>query len=259
MPPILSSVQKEQFVSEGYVVVRNLIPQEIVSQTRNIIYQALEIDPADKETWKGKPNLLPNLTEETAPCRTTGVEQVAEELVGQHFLREVVDSPYRDTLGLEPRMRGYIPVLNYPVEGEPVFVPPTGYHIDGIHYVTPLPTKLFLVVFAYLTDVVDYGGATAVLPGSHRQVLRHWEETGDKGNTVPPKLDYAPPIPMAGNAGDVIFMHYLTVHSGSLNRANSIRVGMNTGIMPDPANPYQRRQGDPQSDWTPLDHSLYLG
>ena len=39
---------------------------------------------------------------------------------------------------------------------------------------------------------------------------------------------------MAGGAGDVIFMHYLTVHSGSANRSDRIRVGLNTAVMPDP-------------------------
>lgn len=51
-------------------------------------------------------------------------------------------------------------------------------------------------------------------------------------------------------------MHYLLVHSGSANHADRIRVGLNTAVMPDPAHPYQRRQGSPQPDWTPLDHTL---
>ena len=71
-----------------------------------------------------------------------------------------------------------------------------------------------------------------------------------------PNLPYAPPLPLEGHAGDVIFMHYLLVHSGSANHASHIRVGLNTAVMPDPEQSYVRKNGPPQPDWTPLDYTL---
>ena len=153
-------------------------------------------------------------------------------------------------------IKGYIPVLNFPRPGPRQFQKPAGYHIDGMHLTTLWPEKHFLVVFAYLTDVAEYGGATAVLPGSHRQVFEHWVREGHPGSTHPPELEYADPVPLAGRAGDVLFLHYLMVHSGSANHSEQIRVGLNIGrdAGPEPALP--GKTGAPGPDWTPLDYTL---
>lgn len=250
--------QKQHFIREGYLIVRGLLPKPLVTSTREAVLKTLEIDPQSPATWAGK-NVTANLDAiaQTVPCRTETLEAVAEQLVGPHFVRGLCRSPYLESRGVSPAtVRGYIPVLNFPTPGPRRFEKPTGYHIDGMHLTTLWPVHHFLVVFAYLTDVSDYGGATTVLPGSHRQVFEHWVREDHPGSTHPPALDYAEPVPLPGRAGDVIFMHYLMVHSGSPNRSEQIRVGLNTAVMPDPAHPYQRRRGAPENDWTPLDYTL---
>ena len=126
---------------------------------------------------------------------------MAQQLVGPHFVRGCCYSPYLEAKGVEPTtLPGFIPVLNFPAPGPRVFEPPRSYHIDGMHATTLWPKRFFLVVFAYLTDTADYGGATAVRPGSHRQVFEHWLREGHPGSTVPPELDFAAPVPVAGAA-----------------------------------------------------------
>lgn len=255
---ILSESQREQFIRDGYAVVRGLIPPDVVETTRERLLEAMAIDPADPPTWAGK-NVSSDLEviALTEPCRNAGVEAVAAELAGPHFLPGVCFSPLLKSRGITPEVvGGYIPVLTFPTPGPHRFEPPTGYHIDGMDATTLWPEHSFLVVFAYLTDTADYGGATAVRPGSHRQVFEHWLTTGHPGSTDPPDLPYADPVPMPGQAGDVIFMHYLAVHSGSANHSDHIRVGLNSAVMPDPAHPYQPKSGPPQPDWTPLDWTL---
>jgi len=161
-------------------------------------------------TWEGKSVSADRAAiAQTAPCRTGDVEAIAEQLVGPHFVRRLCHSPYLESRGVSPAtVRGYIPVLNFPTPGPRQFHKPAGYHIDGMHLTTLWPVKHFLVVFAYLTDVADYGGATTVLPGSHRQVFAYWVREGHPGSTHPPDLDYAAPLPLPGSAGDVLFMHY---------------------------------------------------
>jgi hypothetical protein len=250
--------QTQQFIRDGYVIARNLLPPETVEATRSELLTALSIDPNAPETWQGKGiSADPAVIALTARCRTVAVESIAEQLVGPHFVRGLAHSPYLESQGVTPAiMPGYIPVLNFPTPGPRHFQKPGSYHIDGMHLTTLWPDKHFLVVFAYLTDVADYGGATTVLPGSHRQVFEHWVRTGDPGSTHPPALDYSDPVPLAGGAGDVIFMHYLTVHSGSANHADQIRVGLNTAVLPDADYPYQQKQGSPMPNWTPLDYTL---
>jgi hypothetical protein len=239
-------------------VFRGLLPPETVAATREALLDALGIDRDDPATWEGKTHSAdPAIIALTAPCRTEAVEAVAAQLAGPDFVPGLCHSPYLESRSVEPAViPGYIPVLNFPTPGPRQFQPPTGYHIDGMHLTTLWPVKHFLVVFAYLTDVADYGGATTVLPGSHRQVFEHWVREGHPGSTRPPDLAYAAPVPLTGQAGDVLFLHYLTVHSGSANHSDRIRVGLNTAVMPAPYRPYQRKSGAPTPDWTPLDYTL---
>ena len=256
---LISAEQREQFIRDGYVRVSGLIPGDVVSSTRTGLLERMGVEPDVPDTWAGRSmSTDPNAIAFTEACRTPLVEAAASELVGPDFIPGVTYSPFLDNQGVSPAtLRGFIPVLSFPRPGPAAFEPPTtGYHIDGMHAVTVWPEKFFLVVFAYLSDTADFGGATTVRPGSHRQVFEHWLATGDKGNTTPPELDYAAPIPLPGKSGDVIFMHYLLVHSGSANHDTHIRVGLNTAVMPDPERPYQRKEGTPQPDWTPLDWSL---
>ena len=254
----ITEEQRQQFIRDGFLVARGLLPAAIVESTREALLAALAIDAAYPDSWKGKGiSADPAVIALTIPCRTDGVEDIAKQLVGPNFVRGLCHSPYLEAQGVSPpTISGYIPVLNFPSPGPREFQRPAGYHIDGMHLTTLWPGMFSLVVFAYLTDVVSYGGATTVLPGSHRQVFEHWFRSGHPGSTTPPDLDYAEPLPVEGSAGDVIFMHYLTVHSGSLNHSEKIRVGLNTAVMPIQEQPYLRKEGAPQPDWTPLDYTL---
>jgi hypothetical protein len=240
------------------VAACGLLPPEVVASTREELLAALEINPHDPATWQGKAVSADlQAIALTEGCRTEAVEAIAEQLVGPHFMRRLCHSPYLEARGVEPAViAGYIPVLNFPTPGPREFQKPGGYHIDGMHLTTLWPGKFCLVVFAYLTDVAEYGGATTVRPGSHRQVFEHWLHENHPGSTHPPDLDYAEPVPLPGRAGDVLFLHYLTVHSGSANHSDQIRVGLNTAVMPDPTRQYEPRQGAPAPDWTPLDYTL---
>lgn len=256
---VFTAELREQFIREGYVRVSGLIPAGLVQTTHEGLLDRMGVCPYDPDTWEGKAMSTDSgVIALTEPCRTAGIEAAATELVGPDFLPAVTYSPFLDSRGVSPPLlRGFIPVLSFPQPGPPVFEPPTaGYHIDGMHAVTLWPDKFFLVVFVYLSDTAAHGGATTVRPGSHRQVFEHWRATGAAGDTTPPTLDYADPVPLPGRAGDVIFMHYLLVHSGSANHAGHIRVGLNTAVMPDPERPYRQKRGAPQPTWTPLDWTL---
>lgn len=257
-PAIVTPQQKQQFITDGYIIRRGLMPPDVVSTAREQIIEALAIDERDAATWAGKQVAWQEKARDaTVPCRTPDLEAVAAQLVGPGFAPGICYSPYLEARGeADPLVRGFIPVLQFPTPGAREFVSPNGWHIDGMKRTTLWPDKHFLVVFAYLNDVPVYGGATTIRPGSHRQVFEHWLATQQPGSTIPPDLPYAAPKPLLGQAGDVIFMHYLMAHSGSENRSDHIRYGLNTAVMPDPLRSYERKTGPPQSHWTPLDWTL---
>jgi hypothetical protein len=254
--PLLSDQQKQQFIREGYVVARGLLPNDIVEQTHRAIMTS---DAWPQEGERGGSISVPlwKASQFTKACRTPEIEQVGEELVGSHLLRGACFHYGKETAGLEAREEGFVPVVSFPVSGPRRFEPPDDYHLDGYPDPPTLwPRLLAVIVLAYLTDTADYGGATVVLPGSHRQVFEYWCAHGIESSHAVPPLKYSAPVALAGKAGDVIFMHYLLVHSGSRNFSDHARIGMNTALMPDPVFPYQPKTGPADESWTPLDYTL---
>jgi hypothetical protein len=263
LAPMLSEEQKAQFIRDGFLVQRGLLPTKIVEATRDAILDSPHWPQTDSDLagTSGMSVPLWGATAPTKACRTPKIEQLAEELVGPHFSRGESLHYGKELAGFPTREEGFVPVITFPTAhtapGPPRFAPPTAYHIDGYPDPPTLwPNLLFVVVFAYLTDTAEYGGATVVRPGSHRQVFEYWHERGIEGGHQLPPLEYSAPLPLPGKAGDVIFMHYLMVHSGSTNFSDHPRVGMNTAIMPNPALPYQSKTGAPDESWTPLDWTL---
>jgi hypothetical protein len=259
--PFLNHAQREQFIKEGYTVAPGLIPHDLVQTTLDDICRAMGIERDDKSTWpeKERTNLTENL-EITEPCCTRAFEDTARELVGDVLLSQWRMSAVLDQQGKNPWGRGFVPVMAYPREGERKFVAewPGRFHLDGIHLKTLWPDKILLVALIYLTNTTEYGGATAVIPGSHRKIFEYWmqSEEAPTAKTLMRGLENPQPIPVPGQAGDVIFMHHLLAHSGTPNCDDHIRFALNTNFACDPARPYQRKTGVPTPNWTPLDWTL---
>ena len=259
---MLSPEQKQQFIDEGFLRVPGLISPDVLAAVKRDLLASLSINESDSSTWDGIESLPDDddVLCTTIPLRTPELESAVEELVGPDFLRGVSFSPFLEWRHKTPVInRGFIPVLGFPTPSPtepPAWKMPEGFHIDGGGYVVTYPTTNFLAVMVYLSDVPTWGGATTLHPGSHRQVFEHWLAHPDIAGQGVPNLDYAPAIPVAAQAGDAVFMHYLTVHSGSANFAPHIRLGLNTGVMPHPGKPYRPKSGPPQDDWTPLDYTL---
>ena len=256
----LSGSQKERFIEEGYLVVKNLLSRQMIAETRERLCRLMQIDPDNPATWEGKPSTPTdlNVIASTNAARTPEFEGVTEQLVGSDFLKGSCFSPFLEWNQLPSECKGYIPVLTYPSPGEKQ-LKPSGFHIDGGKYVTTYPGRYFLAVMAYLADVGEFGGATVVRPGSHRQVFEKWiavDHQPDAPFAIVPDLDFADPVAVVAEAGDVCFMHYLMVHSGSANYDKTVRLGLNTAVQPDHERPYRPKSGSPTPDWTPMDYTL---
>jgi hypothetical protein len=263
MSNILSAEQREQFIRDGYVVVSGLVPEEIINETREKLCEAMGLSLTDSSTWPTEERMIPFETAElTNGCRTEKMDDAVEELVGDFLLRGQCISSVLDIQGKDPYIKGFLPVIAFPREGEKRFDAENhngaGYHIDGIHFTTLWPAKILMVAMVYLHDVESYGGATVVSPGSHRLVFEHWQSRGElpEWKEIMADLDYPAPVAIAGKAGDVVFMHYLAVHSGSPNYDNKVRLAINANFTSDPQKAYEVKSGPPTDEWTPLDYTL---
>jgi len=256
----LTPEQKQQFIDDGYLILRNIVPDDVVARTRTALLDATGMTIDDPETWDRDNNIPYMHANLTVDCINSAFWQVAEQLAGPDIYRSLVRSSPREGEEETPDITGFIPVLIFPTPGEPKFEPGPRYHIDGLHMATLWPDVQYLTGFMYLTDVADYGGATALCPGGHRKMFEYWhrrsEIEGDLRPECTPEVNFGEPVPFVGNAGDIVFMHYLLPHEATPNHSSTIRMALNGVVLPSQTRPYQRKEGPPTEDWTPLDWTL---
>lgn len=235
----------DHFIEHGYVIARGVIPRDIIQSCRRDMWSILQQNPDDPATWPEHSLMVAaQAYAATVPCRTSTIDQLAQQLVGP----------------LTQAGHGYYPVLNFPRPGPRQWRPiPGSDHIDGPPGKPLYPSDRYVVVLAYLTDTEAHGGAVHLRPGSHRDLFTYCHATGRREalDGAPPDVPYrSPPIPIAAQAGDAVIFHYLMVHGSSHNHAGHVREAINTCVVPHPHYPYQPRQGPPRADWTPLDVTL---
>jgi hypothetical protein len=227
-PMKLTSAQIDAFVTTGYLLLPALLPAEHVHAAQQLIWTRLRGSPDDPTTWPLDVFVtLDDMTDAFKAWRPPVLDEVAEQLVGTNFVRN-------DSL---------TPTINFPRFGHRA-LSPHGFHIDGIQETTLFPGKRFLVLLAYLNDVSVEGGATVILPRSHRQIFNFYlaRGRGPNGSTeIPLELDYDPPIALSGPAGTVIFMHYLLAHGSSDNHSPNIRFLLHGTVKPTEPRHFERQ------------------
>src|SRR5258707_959133 len=90
----LSESQVQQFINDGYVVARGLIPADIIESCCDAMWKQIGINPEDRSTWPDQPIIVPHEANPTmTPCRTPAVVAVMEQLCGPNFRRSGGASP----------------------------------------------------------------------------------------------------------------------------------------------------------------------
>ena len=89
-----------------------------------------------------------------------------------------------------------------------------------------------MITLIYLSDVEPQGGGTMVWPGSNRKFRSIAEQQPDRYSHMDDlrplvaDLARATPVEITPRRGDVVFIDYLMVHSGSLNRSAQPRLAL---------------------------------
>ena len=247
----LSQGQKDSFIQDGFVVVRNLLDLERIAKCLDLLKEKTGLVSDDPNTW-------PKGITDWSPIRDDGIAWDHDLAIAPE-IQEII----KELAGPDVHLPRFSPVLRLPQPG-PKTHELKGVHIDAKYRgITPYPSELHLLVFGYLTDVDHpYDAPFSAYPGSPRKVFEYSQQPGvDLGTEYKPKgapipdLDYGEPIGVTGKAGDVIFAHFLIAHSASLNRGDHVRVGLR-GEAKSPGFEYVPKTGEPQDDWTPLDWTL---
>lgn len=218
----LKPAELEQFLRDGYVLIRNAFPRELAEKVLPILWAASSFDPKDSKTWKSALAVVPKvLHDEPIPqIYSPRVIGAIEDLVGAGRYHR-------------PGGTGYL-VINFPGFATGPWKMYGG-HVDGnfFHHHIDSREQGLVALFMY-TDIAPAGGGTGIRVGSHKvtaHVLADAEPNGlscaDLCKTVEEATRHLPEIEAIGNAGDLLVMHPFTFHGSSTNLSERPRMASN--------------------------------
>ena len=212
---MLSVEQLIEFGTEGFIVVRGLVPEALLAAADQEIDELLNVEPIPDDV-RGKHFYFKppsTLAAADATLRRSAALDLAEQLVAPHRLMHAY---------------GHIQVaLNVP----PFDHRPDGPHLDGYHDpARPHPFTILVGVLLSDETSVDAGNLW-VWPRSH---IHHADLFASRGShalmstwghstLLDPAVQLDPPIAVRGQRGDVIFAHYLLGHNSGGNVTHRTR------------------------------------
>lgn len=209
---MLDLQQKLGFAEDGYVVVPQVVPTDLIKAARREIENRIRDDPPAREYRGSHPYFLTGTLPEplTALLLGSPAIAVAESLIAPAKF-EALD---------------HVQIaLNIP----PWKHRPGGPHVDGLTPAEPSgrPGTFTLLAGIFLTDQTgEDSGNLWVWPGSHCSAAAYLRAHGPDSllSCVPyPPVDLPHPCQVTGRAGDLLLAHYLLGHSIGGNLSTTTR------------------------------------
>ncbi|MCX5662598.1 MAG: phytanoyl-CoA dioxygenase family protein [Planctomycetota bacterium] len=222
MPAPLSADQIDHFKAHGYLVVPGVLEPVYIQAWRRQLWEHLGGRENDPTTWGQTPYQLSGFS----------ISPVELQLHSHPRVRAIIDQ-----LGGGRFVGGSdsgAPLVHWPSRST-AWSPTTWGHLDGYYPGNWSPFMLTATAYAY--DCEAMGGAFQYWPDSHLTTHLYFLENPEQvdgrfrdepgfnwgGPNVFTRLAPRPPAHFNGRAGDVIFWHAYTVHTGSTNIRNTPR------------------------------------
>ncbi|MEI6398133.1 MAG: phytanoyl-CoA dioxygenase family protein [Pseudomonadota bacterium] len=205
-----SLYQKQQLFEQGWVVIPQVIPADMVRAARYAINSTIEnyLDSIQVRAHELKiderlTNLLLKTDAFSLIESALGKGKVVPSTNVQCALR------FPDIEGSDTKVRCHL----------------DGFHpsVDGI----PGSVKPFIAIAGFFLNDInqDNAGNFTVWPGTHRQFAKYFVEHGADPELklgIPP-VDLPEPIQIKAKAGDMILAHYQLAHTAVVNLSQAIR------------------------------------
>ena len=204
----------DHFVEYGFAVRKGLVDRafcdEAIEQVRRIVG---DDRPLDRWTVQ-KPGQQFGIYFFQDPGRTGWTEQnpVLEKVYDHRRLRAAVKQLYGDS-GDWDGVRNYYVFLN-PHNPDGKAELSTGGHIDFGGQPIPILYRGFTFQVALL-DTVPFSGNISIFPGTHKTIMKMLIDDPDitSNGSFDEVAASVEPYEFVAEAGDVMFMHHLVVHS----------------------------------------------
>jgi hypothetical protein len=214
----LSDGDLRQFGQAGYLIVPNVVSEDLLRTADNEVDQLLSAVAPDEGSGGSGANLWFRPRSELPGCdgalRRSGALDIANELVVPFGLDHAFDHIQVATT---------VPPWSHA---------PGGPHIDGHGPDQDPPATFTLLAGILLSDQSAPGsGNLWIWPGSHLDHQRLFTERGTRAlqessghpTLLVPPLELGPGIEIQGRRGDLVLSHYLTGHNKGGNISAQVR------------------------------------
>lgn len=207
----LTSEQKKHLFEQGWVVIPQVVPAEMVQAAKNTINSTIEnyLDSIQTyahtlKTDEHLTNLLMKTDAFSLIESALGKGKVVASTNVQCALRFPGHDP-KSLNNLKPHIDSFHPSK----DGKPGSI-----------------TPFIAIAGFFLNDIdQDNAGNFAVWPGTHRQFAEYFDKYGadpDLKLGIPP-VDLPQPVQIKARAGDMILAHYQLAHTAAANLSRDVR------------------------------------
>ncbi|MEL6888217.1 MAG: phytanoyl-CoA dioxygenase family protein [Pseudomonadota bacterium] len=214
----LTPDQKAAYEANGYLLVKNRIPDDWLTKIRSEIAR-FEAEAATMTDSNDRLDLEDSHTPDDPRLRRIKLPHTISDIFRDLMLSDHVLAPARDLIG--PNLRLHTSKLNMKSAGYGAAVE---WHQDYAFY--PHTNDDILAIGICIDDMAEENGPLMVFPGSHKgPVFDHHVDGVFAGAMVPQEngLNMANAVPLTGPAGSISIHHGRIVHGSALNRSDRPR------------------------------------
>ncbi|KAF8078290.1 hypothetical protein FPV67DRAFT_1464832 [Lyophyllum atratum] len=246
----LNQEQIDQFLNDGYVVIKDAFTKEKAADWTANIWTRLGMDPNDKSTWDRERIHMPSHKRELVAEFAPRAWDAIKDLLGGEDRIDEKSSSWGDSFIVNLGTDG-LERANELVDPQDL----DNWHVDGdffVHYLDS-PEQALLVIPIY-SDIRAGGGGTMISPDGMPLIAQylaaHPEGVLPTGLSFTPSTStHADPkedpgywshlkeikncekfVEMTGEIGDVVLMHPLMMHSASKNYTRVPRIITNPPV-----------------------------
>ena len=226
----LTAEQEQQFLDQGYVVVKQAVSRDLAKQWRDLAYRRLGYDPDDPATWIEARVHLPVMNRKrVADVAPRAWAAICDLLGGEQRIRNGADYSCGDSF-----------IINFHHSADDPWQPPSarvaGWHKDGdfFRHFLDSPEQGLLTVVLW-SDIEPRSGGTFVatdsVPPIARLLANHPEGLlpGEVGfGTLVDRCSRF--VELTGRTGDVVLLHPYILHSASYNPSGRPRFITNPAV-----------------------------
>lgn len=216
---MLTNAQVQQYENDGYTIVRDALPRELLSELRSITDEIVA-SAAGLTDHTPILDLEPSHTPERPRVRRIKTPQLAHPFYRELAGHECIMAALRPLIGNDIRLRAGCKINMKSAE----YGSPVEWHQDWAFY--PHTNDDVLAVGILLDDVDETNGAVMFVPESHRGEVYDHHSAGAFCGAIDMQaepLDVSTAIPIYGKAGDMSIHHARLVHGSEVNRSDKSR------------------------------------